>query len=496
MADNLDDIIMEAAVKYQVPPSYINALIQQESGRKQYAESPRGAMGYMQVMPATYEDLRKQQGLGDDPFDPRNNIMAGTAYLKEMATRFGSPQSAFAAYNMGPAGFERYQKGQQGMPSETSKYVSALTAKLGLGAEQDGAEVAARPEPKPVQEAAPVAPVGLLQPDAVKPRGGLLADQEEPPLNKWEYITNGAVKGLAPLMGAQPTRVSFGQVLAGLGNGMASGKAGYDAALSGRRDNELKRALMSSEIVKNLRPDPTKSNLTDDIKEWELAKSQGYEGTLQDWILSQKKAAATQVNLDPGQKKLDEERAKFDVKRIETFQNSADTLRQALPDLDTFEKANQEFSTGTWGNGLLGLQKMMARLGVDLPGTDEGEVLNAIQSRLAPAMRVPGSGASSDTDVKLFIDSLPSISKTEGGNRAIIAMFRTLAERRQQEADFAYNWLTENENLKGMTNAMDKQLGPFLPRVSNEADLLRLSETRPGGLAIANGRLVTIPTRR
>jgi hypothetical protein len=492
MADNLDDIIMEAATRFEVPPSYINALIQQESGRKQFAESPRGAMGYMQVMPATYEGLRKQHGLGDDPFDTRNNILAGTAYLKEMATRFGSPQSAFAAYNMGPAGFERYQKGQQGMPAETSTYVSALTKKLGLGAEQDGAEVPVRPEPKqvPTEPVATVPPPGLLQPATPKPQQGLLADgPAEPALNKWEYITNGALKGLAPMMGAQPTRVSFGQVLAGLGNGMASGKAGYDAAVTARQDNLLKRALTQSEIVKNLRPDATKSNLTDDQKEFQLAQAEGYKGSFMDYMREIKEAGRPNTTVtveNAGLKKAAEKMAEMDVKRVETLRESAETLRGLLPDLATFEAANQEFSTGAFGNGLLGLQKMMGRLGVELPGTTEGEVMGAIQSRLAPAMRAPGSGASSDRDVQMFLSSLPALSNTPNGNRAIVAMFRTLAERREAEAEFAYNWMQENDSLKGMTPAMNKQFGDFLPKVS---DAKSYETIRPGTLYLAEGKL-------
>ena len=63
--------------------------------------SSAGAMGLMQVMPRTYSDLRKQLGLGADPYAPADNITAGAAYLQQMYRRYGYP-GMFAAYNAGP----------------------------------------------------------------------------------------------------------------------------------------------------------------------------------------------------------------------------------------------------------------------------------------------------------------------------------------------------------------------------------------------------------
>jgi hypothetical protein len=119
--------------------------------------SPAGAIGLMQVMPATYAELRDRHGLGPTPTDPRDNIMAGTAYLREMYDQFGSP-GFLAAYNCGPACYNAVQAGRQRLPKETRQYVAALapvvakTAPRGTGGDTApaAAMVAAAEPPKPV----------------------------------------------------------------------------------------------------------------------------------------------------------------------------------------------------------------------------------------------------------------------------------------------------------------------------------------------------------
>ncbi|MDW8445180.1 MAG: lytic transglycosylase domain-containing protein [Acetobacteraceae bacterium] len=121
--------IREAAERFDVPEVWIREVMRVESGGRWEAISPAGAMGLMQVMPATYESLRVAHGLGDDPFHPRDNILAGAAYLREMYDRFGRP-GMLAAYNAGPGTFERYLNGQRGLPDETRRYVAAIAPRI------------------------------------------------------------------------------------------------------------------------------------------------------------------------------------------------------------------------------------------------------------------------------------------------------------------------------------------------------------------------------
>jgi soluble lytic murein transglycosylase-like protein len=80
----------EASGRFAVPARWIRAVMQVESGGDERAISSRGAMGLMQLMPSTWVELSGRYGLGLDPFDARDNILAGTAYLKKMHDRFGS----------------------------------------------------------------------------------------------------------------------------------------------------------------------------------------------------------------------------------------------------------------------------------------------------------------------------------------------------------------------------------------------------------------------
>jgi hypothetical protein len=122
--------VREAAERFQVPGHWVRAVMHQESGGEQQATSPVGAMGLMQVMPATYEGLRERYQLGDDPYDPHNSILAGTAYIREMYDRFGSP-GFLAAYNAGPDRVDNYLAGRATLPRETVNYVAAITPNLG-----------------------------------------------------------------------------------------------------------------------------------------------------------------------------------------------------------------------------------------------------------------------------------------------------------------------------------------------------------------------------
>ena len=129
--------IREAAVRFRVPGHWIRAVMHQESSGEQQATSPVGAMGLMQVMPATYEELRARHQLGDDPYDPHNSILAGTAYIREMYDRFGSP-GFLAAYNAGPDRVDSYLAGQSSLPDETVNYVAAITPNLGTDVPRSG----------------------------------------------------------------------------------------------------------------------------------------------------------------------------------------------------------------------------------------------------------------------------------------------------------------------------------------------------------------------
>jgi len=122
--------IREAATRFAVPEQWIRAVMAQESGGEEQAVSFAGAIGLMQVMPATYDELRDENGLGDDPFNPHDNILAGAAYIRQMYDRYGAP-GFLAAYNAGPNRLDAYLAGSEDLPDETVNYLAAVGPNLG-----------------------------------------------------------------------------------------------------------------------------------------------------------------------------------------------------------------------------------------------------------------------------------------------------------------------------------------------------------------------------
>lgn len=122
--------ITEAAKRFDVPDVWVREVMRVESGGKMYRNgaltvSPVGAMGLMQLMPDTYDEVSARYGLGEDPYDPHNNILAGAAYIREMYDAFGSP-GFLAAYNAGPARLEDYLTHNRPLPAETRRYVAMI----------------------------------------------------------------------------------------------------------------------------------------------------------------------------------------------------------------------------------------------------------------------------------------------------------------------------------------------------------------------------------
>jgi len=117
--------VTEASKRFGVPEHWIRAVLHVESGAKQRARSSKGAMGLMQIMPKTWTELRARYGLGADPIDPRDNILAGAAYIRELYDRYGAP-GFLAAYNAGPGRYERHLATGRPLPDETQAYVATL----------------------------------------------------------------------------------------------------------------------------------------------------------------------------------------------------------------------------------------------------------------------------------------------------------------------------------------------------------------------------------
>jgi len=123
-------LIEEASTRFGIPTSWIERVMRAESrgyttlnGRP--IRSRAGAMGLMQLMPATWADMRARLALGMNPDDPRDNILAGTCFLRLMYDRFGYP-GLFGAYNAGPGAYAAWLAGNRRLPGETVAYLGAV----------------------------------------------------------------------------------------------------------------------------------------------------------------------------------------------------------------------------------------------------------------------------------------------------------------------------------------------------------------------------------
>lgn len=153
-----EPLIAAAAKQFHLPQEWIRSVMRMESGGRTMLDenqpivSTAGAMGLMQVMPETYEDMRAQYGLGAEPYDPHDNIFAGAAYLSALHRKYGYP-AMFAAYNDGPGNLEQHLAGNRDLPQETLNYLSGITgtaAALRGGAANAGHATLTRPDGAPL----------------------------------------------------------------------------------------------------------------------------------------------------------------------------------------------------------------------------------------------------------------------------------------------------------------------------------------------------------
>ena len=133
--------VAEASARFGIPIDWIERVIRSESGgltalAGRPTRSKAGAMGLMQLMPTTWAMVRDVEHLGLDPDDPHDNIVAGTAYLRMMADRFGYP-GMFAAYNAGPERYAAYLAGRSPLPKETIPYLGGIIGKRSITAVTD-----------------------------------------------------------------------------------------------------------------------------------------------------------------------------------------------------------------------------------------------------------------------------------------------------------------------------------------------------------------------
>lgn len=185
MSNRCDAYVPEAARRSGLSEDVVLRVMRAESGGKSRIVSVKGAIGCMQIMPATWAYLTARYTLGTDPYDARMNMIGGAMYLAELAARYGWP-GALAAYNAGPGRYQRYVQGGVPLPPETVAYA----ARLGRNAEgpiafasvprwQEARLFMTRPtfEGAPVPPTMPITPAGNAE---VRPHNSLFPFSRAP----------------------------------------------------------------------------------------------------------------------------------------------------------------------------------------------------------------------------------------------------------------------------------------------------------------------------
>jgi len=225
-------------------------------------------------------------------------------------------------------------------------------------------------------------------------------------------------------------------------------------ALQAQNDPMKRLAYEKSLLeVQNLRNPDGKP--TDDMREYALARRQGYQGTFQNYMLDMKKAGATSVNVNAGEKAWDQESAKLQAKRYDDITAGAGNAQDMLSMYDLAEQAlTSGVRTGFGAETELNLRQLGASMGID---TDPeklagGELIRSIQNRMALLMRSPNGGmgmpgALSDRDIKFLKDAQIGLDRSPEGNRQMLEAYRSMEQRKIEISQLADQYVEEHGKL-------------------------------------------------
>ena len=236
----------------------------------------------------------------------------------------------------------------------------------------------------------------------------------------------------------------------------AARKAAQDAILSGGDTKSALARLIGAGDMQGAQVVGTlgKADTTDEIKEYNLSKSQGFKGAFTDWKTGLKKAGATNVNVNSGEKAYDQaigkEMAELNIGIIKgagTAQNNINTLQrldQLLQDPSVYQ--------GSGGERILQAKRLAKSIGIDVGDVGPAEAAQAITAQLALNARSPAGGAGmpgamSDADRDYLKSMQPGIERTPGGNKLIIDVNRKINQRAVDVEKFRQDYVQRRGRL-------------------------------------------------
>jgi len=177
-----------------------------------------------------------------------------------------------------------------------------------------------------------------------------------------------------------------------------------------------------------------KPDKTGTQKDYEYAKSQGFAGSLMDFTKAQNESKRPVTNIDmKGETSFSQEAGKATAKRYSDLAEQGQAARAAQGDIDRLDELGAAIGTqGAVANVKAVLGPYANALGVKIDGLDDIQAFSSIVSRLAPTMRPPGSGATSDFEFKQFLNALPQLAQTTEGRKLVLDQMRAINAYKSQ----------------------------------------------------------------
>jgi len=175
---------------------------------------------------------------------------------------------------------------------------------------------------------------------------------------------------------------------------------------------------------------------TDEMREYNLYRQQGGKDSFFDYKAGLKKAGAQNITIDQkGQTSFEQEAGKVQAKRFDELASEAPKAKQMIADVQTLTELGKNIGTGKGAQVKAALGPYADALGIKIDGLDDIQAFEAIVNRMAPSLRVPGSGAQSDYELKNFLKSLPNLGNTEGGNEIAASVMQGLYQNKVKAAE-------------------------------------------------------------
>jgi hypothetical protein len=182
-----------------------------------------------------------------------------------------------------------------------------------------------------------------------------------------------------------------------------------------------------------------------------------YSQEVFDQKVEQARAGGTQINMGD---KADAALIKADVKQLESAREAVGRLGELQSGLGVMKSLLEEgVQTGKAAPVRLLIGQMAGAIGIDIAGTSEMELFQQIQDKLVPAMRVPGSGSTSDFEGSMFVSAIPNLSRTTEGNQKIVYVLGKMIDYQMQNARLMENYFYENKTLRGYNEYRENKIG-------------------------------------